>query len=71
MDICDIADDLIQQNVDIARVEASRYKKLTPTGLCLNCDQSIDTGLFCDAKDSDCRDQHARREAAQIRAGAH
>ena len=68
MDIADIADELVEQNLAIARAEAARFKPQAPTGFCLNCDETVEHGLFCD---SDCRDQHARREAAARRAGAH
>lgn len=68
MDIADIADQLVEQNLAIARAEAAKFKPHEPTGFCLNCDEPVDKGLFCDA---DCRDQHARRDAAMRRAGAH
>lgn len=68
MDIADIADQLVEQNVEIARAEAARFKPQVATGFCLNCDETVDSGLFCD---TDCRDDHARRDAAARRAGAH
>jgi hypothetical protein len=68
MDIADMADQAVEQAVAVARAEAARYKPHVHTGYCLNCDESLEKGLFCDA---DCRDMHATREAAKRRNGAH
>lgn len=68
MDIADMADLLVEQNIAIARAEAASFKPKAQTGFCLNCDEPLAQGHFCDA---DCRDQHERRESALRRAGSH
>ncbi len=68
MDIADTADLLVEQQVEYARAQNARFKPPVRTGFCMNCDEAVGEGLFCD---SDCRDQHARRESAMRRAGSH
>jgi hypothetical protein len=69
MDIADLADRAVEHNLNLALADlAAAHKPHAHTGQCLNCDEPVDQGLFCDAA---CRDDHAVRENARIRAGAH
>lgn len=54
-DICDQADELIQMSISRKISEIRSEKALQATGKCLNCDEQVESGLFCDP---DCRDDY-------------
>ncbi|RKO74393.1 hypothetical protein C5E04_18930 [Pectobacterium parmentieri] len=55
-DIIDAANDLTDLNIQHAL--ANRPAPLQPTGKCRNCDETINTGSFCDAE---CRSDYEKR----------
>ena len=54
-DICDQADKLMADQLEYQLKKIKENKPLQPTGFCLNCEDKIESGLFCDAE---CRDDY-------------
>lgn len=54
-DICDQAEKLMSEQLEYQINKIKSEKPLQSTGFCLNCQDDIEEGLFCD---KDCRDDY-------------
>ena len=57
-DEIDIANDLAEMERNAAILEARRAAGPVYSGMCHNCCEPLEDGLFCD---TDCRDDHQQR----------
>lgn len=62
MDVSDLGTQQEEFLLESALNEQEKKPRLMATGKCLNCDEVVAAGLFCDA---DCRDDFERRCKAE------
>lgn len=54
-DEADVANEIAEQNLQIALAQSRVVDKLHPTGQCFNCEAPLAAGLYCN---EECEEEH-------------